>query len=911
MQVFRSRYALFALGIFLFAGSSSALEEAPFRRKELGPVEIPREALVRQGRFIKSGLRVETTEKGVKVSRRRFPSGGEPHGLEIPEHLGGGFLFYQSLAAGGAGVTAIYRAQDWTGPLRPLSRIPFPIERVSPGFDRFYVFGVIQQTAIDPDSGQFLPLDPLPSVVTVENLSFSFPGRALIQAPLVGVMMTSDFGRSWQRVPEMRAMDHGKRTSSRPGPGGKRHGLPQLSGGTFHQAAHSRAFAEVVTSGVLYEGVAYGIFEGRLYRLLEDATDGFRVVSGEELSGAEKSCVGVPGGETREQPPLFVCRGKETAVYRLSAPHGQIEAKTIRVGAWPKQARVLAAGEGGVLLSHSCDGTSTDRGCLLTSGRGSFLKREDRILPKTGKEPAYVVHGSQAWAVWVEGAKKTVVADPLLRRPGQKADRQTWKIPKEHTLSEFLLHGTLLPQGSLINDELALWVVLQDRLLGFRLGASKEPSFGSVQRPSKRVLFDGPRAMLWGAAGFAKRSEDGGQVFEELSLPFRSGDADLAQRNSATQEVAMGCSEVGCVLGSLIRLGYGVLPEVEEVLPAAVPRAPEGPGRFRFVCTEGRRATPSGKSSESGYPSFWEAPAPLAPVASAKFSAAFPTDHARLYAYGPAEGGWSRGAGAQLLFIDPWAFGPVERSALSPRFFDSSADAQARLGLLDRAVSHQSIQLDPDGKHGVIELRSRDESELLAFVSGQPLRRFFGAQELGLRHLVSAVYAEGELYGGFLLGREFLITRFSAEKLEVIGRYPLGEGGPKGVNLVRTTEGQLGVSMEADDGLIVYPVALDGELGEPLMVREMRDRPEACSADATGFIVERELSVAPYVESLDGENLRLSGIRARYIVGHGAPCLEALTARAGEALHVKRGAWGREAVPLNVLSTTRIELMCE
>lgn len=903
----RSRFQRsFCLSFSLGLASSSALAQETAERPHKTPsefpsAEIPLEALSRLGRFIKSGLRVETTERGVKVSRLRFPSGGEPRGLEIPPHLGGGFLFSQSLAVGGTGVAALYRAEEWTGELRPLARIPFPVERIVVGFDRFYVFGVVQAVAIDPSTGAFLSLDPLPPLVTVDDVAFSFPERAQVKAPLVGVLQTQDSGQTWQQVKDADGLE---KASNSPG------GETATSSRSFEQGSKSRAFVQVVTSGVLEKGAAYGISEGHLYRLFHDKREGFRVEQGERVTAAETTCVGVPGGQKGDDP-LFVCRGPETVVYRLLVSEKNSEGKLLLLGSWPKGTRVLSGADGGVLLSHDCSGKQSERGCLVRARKREDRFLPDTFLPDTGAEVTYVLGGSEVWGVWVEAKKQRVVAAPLLGRVGRPKDLQSWKIPKENMLAEFLQQGTLLPQGSFIQEELAVWVVLQDRLMGVRLGASKEPSFGSVQRPLTRALFDGPRALLWGAAGFAKWSEDGGQIFDEISLPFRSGDAELSARQPATGEVSMGCSEVGCVLGSLIRLGYRTLPEAEASLPEALPRPPEGPGRFRFVCALSRTERPHPQSRDPAFPSFWEASAPNAPPGSAQFSVGFPADQARLYASGPAEGGWSRGASAELFFIDPWRFGPVKRTAPTPRFFASSADAQGRMGLLDRAASHQLVHLDPDGEQGAVELRSRDRVELVTFLPGEPLRSFVAPEDLGLRHLVSVVRSGGDLYGAFLLGREVLVARFVSASLEVIGKFPLGDGGTRGVRLIRTKEGHLGLSMEADDGLLIYPLSAQGELGDPLLIPEMRERPEACSPEATGFLVERELSVSPYMENQSGENLRLSGVRARFYVGHGAPCLESLTARAAEPLSVTRGGWGREAVPLSVFSTTRTELMCE
>src|SRR5690606_11411825 len=104
----------------------------------------------------------------------------------------------------------------------------------------------------------------------------------------------------------------------------------------------------------------------------------------------------------------------------------------------------------------------------------------------------------------------------------------------------------------------------------------------------------------------------------------------------------------------------------------------------------------------------------------------------------------------------------------------------------------------------------------------------------------------------------------------------LGSSGERGVELVRTRAGDLGVAMDGDEGLFVFPVSDQGELGEPVVTDPTGARPPACPSEASGFIVERELSVAPYVETSEGRLMPVTRLRGRFFVGYGQPCLESV-----------------------------------
>src|SRR5690606_17209884 len=108
MVVWRILRVSFALASALWLSSSVASGDS-----SRAPQVVPWSVLTAEGRRIESGWRVERQGERIHVAQRTFPPGGQPQGVELPAHLGGGFLFSVPLAADGQSATAFYRARTW------------------------------------------------------------------------------------------------------------------------------------------------------------------------------------------------------------------------------------------------------------------------------------------------------------------------------------------------------------------------------------------------------------------------------------------------------------------------------------------------------------------------------------------------------------------------------------------------------------------------------------------------------------------------------------------------------------------------------------------------------------------------------------------------------------------------------
>lgn len=925
---------------------------------------LPRHFLRHGGRRIESGLRVETSQRGVRVADKLFPGGGEVRGMALPSHLGGGYLFFQPVSADGTSATIFYRAKTWTGDLQPLARIPFAVRHVEAGMDRLYALGISLQVALDAETGDLLPLDPLPPLVTVSGMAFDGPRRALVEGPLSGVLYTGDSGLTWKRVPGARHIEvdqAGSRLFVRTEEGlalidgaGRKvpvaatqidpatlsttpferliAGQVQLDSesdsteffpatGEGQRDERERQWVAAIATGARSADRAFAIAEGKLLELRLGTE--FELYARPTRVPPSAKCVATssPGKLGAQRGPLFLCQGERFQVLTLprkgTAANPPESAENVQL-LWekPNSGRLLSYGGGAALVSGSC---TERRGPPQSACFVDYEGSRDVVLPSAALLPgtplSVSVSEKEVWAIWLDRKRLKIFAERLFAKGSQSSVKREWHVPEDHSIADFLKSGAVLPRASQTEAGLAVWLTLRDKFVGVLLGDSEEPSFGAVQRSLSRAVFDGPRAALWGAAGFFKQTEDGGQTFRESTLPYRSGDPELSSVINQVEAVKMGCSEVGCVLGRLLRIRWDIREETEAPLPPARPFVVKGEGRYRYSCSLMQSSRTRTAEAGEGFPDFWEEPSPRLQIGTEGSSVGFPDDLARLYAWGPTDTSWGRTGRTQALFVDPYRPVRLRKTAPTIQLFSSHLDAQDRLGLVDRISSFRYQALDPDGSSGVMVLRGRSSTELLVFEEGKPLERFEGAAELGLRTIRGVVAARGSLVAAFHQGTTLSLVRLAGGVAEPFLELPLGDTGERGIQLVRTQSGDLGLFMEGDSALFVYPLSDRGEMGEPIVMPHSGAQPPICAPEASGFIVDRELRVTPYLESTSGVLLPINRLRAKLVVGYGRMCIEALRGHARQLSPLVTSRSVSSGVSLAVLDSDahgrRLELLCE
>jgi hypothetical protein len=148
--------------------------------------------------YLLGGLRVAIYDDGrVERAAERFGA-GVVEVIELPERMGDGYLFYQS----GSHDTKLWRADRFTGELKPLAAITRPTDEVVVGFDRLYLRGRYNAlVAVDPEDGRLRPLGPLPPAASFGSMAFADGWRAVVDTDLQGPLATFDAGETWRPLP--------------------------------------------------------------------------------------------------------------------------------------------------------------------------------------------------------------------------------------------------------------------------------------------------------------------------------------------------------------------------------------------------------------------------------------------------------------------------------------------------------------------------------------------------------------------------------------------------------------------------------------------------------------------------------------------------------------------------------------
>jgi hypothetical protein len=148
--------------------------------------------------YLLGGLRVALHANGrTEVAAERFGH-GVIEVIELPERLGGGYVFYSSDGRG----TKLWRADTWTSTLRPLAALTRATDEIIIGFDRLYLRGHYNGlVAIDPEDGRLRPLGALPPVAALGEMAFADSWRAVVDTDLRGPLATFDAGATWRALP--------------------------------------------------------------------------------------------------------------------------------------------------------------------------------------------------------------------------------------------------------------------------------------------------------------------------------------------------------------------------------------------------------------------------------------------------------------------------------------------------------------------------------------------------------------------------------------------------------------------------------------------------------------------------------------------------------------------------------------
>lgn len=883
---------VFALSAACGGGPASRAPGAPSRGAELAPLAGPLgpsrwvpegaeggaviEALADgTQRVLLHRLRVEASPDGtVRRATELLPANASA--LELPERLGGGYVFVAS-----SGSTQLWKSHDFLGRLEPLARLGRSPLQALAGPDRLLlrapsgdrIFG------LDLRSGALVAPSPLPAAPRLGWLTFADAWRGVAFADLLGLVGTSDAGANWRplgvsALPKSvtAAGDHfvidatneryvvdarGQAAredlpQARPASSAASDGRPRLPPGPFGPHPLRAALEE---GWPLRDGTA-AVARGGRVGLVRLTDGGVTALSTERVDGEDDAhcqALRLGGGVG------FACGapGRGTSIYALAEPLGLRP-----VASFTKPRAVSPSGNGAIVVRGSCDpegdpsreGAQTGHAYCVFGARGGapwqFSTRGDVgvervvalgdgrvvvLVPPRGGDPGRVV-------TLRPGASASEPAQPggvALRLPQAEGSRA-------------LLQRGLWLEGFWESSpgEIAGWVEAGGTVVGVRVRASDGTLTVGKPREGADAVLSGPYALgalegerLW-------ETTDGGQSWHGVDLP-------PALRSRALRGRA--CGPAGCTLAfereTWLRVGWGETGTgdlADAASPAAVSE-PSTTASTTFRCEVERALSPvqappptparasrprhrvglavAAERENGPWASFRGAPPPALPAGYAGFDAgpgsgvpAF-----RLYAWTPKGVNFAQSARLLGRFYDRYdATGAVRSTALGlPPWPDENAMSDA-LGFAGTPVVLHALP-DPSGRAVLASICRSNRCELFGLAQGRPVERLPEADDAPYTRLMppssSAVWTDDAWFVSLGDTSQVTIWRIEPARSRVLTRLPrlppVGGGPPELVSLVRRARGPgiglfaqgLGSFGRSDRELYVVP--LDPQTGAP------------------------------------------------------------------------------------------------
>ncbi len=868
-------------------------------------------------RLIAYGLRILSRPGGtVELAREYLPVARSVQALELPQRLGGGFLFYVQASSS----TLFFRAPTFTGELEPFARLDFEAEQVIAGFDRLYVIARRPDriVALDMEHGAAVGIGSLPPSPAYSKLAFVDAWFGAVELPFRGILVSFDAGASWhplgQTATSLEAKDGALRLVGADGT------LDLDRNGTFTRrdapspaAPRENAVASALRGAQRPPGDArpragQNALKLAVLRGFRDADGSFVVANAGTLQRVRASDGKLldsdehayPGGGECSALPLgrgfgFSCNDDagQTTLYSYVRPLGMR-----RVRSFAGARYVASSGNGALVIRGACAGPASAPGAYCVATNADDF-REIHVRGDLGVERV----------VALADGRVAVIVPPRLGAPGflslidehGQERRLPLKLPDAAPAAALLDKGLWLDGFVEGPSGLAGWVVGSEPFVGVRIALDGTVSTGRPESSIDRALLSATRALVVARTGRTRESIDGGFDWSEVELPSEF-EAGRELRDDARLQ---GCSELGCAFSGFVRVGWrsrDAAPGLRIAsLPNPTPLLQPGGSRWSLRCeatgevsepalplvARPRAATHGDEPQPAPWLPFFELPPPALAAGEVGFDTVSSESEANpfhVYAWGERGADWGRAGHLQLRTVDRFQ---VQRGVLQSAVTRNpwpDATASAEMFGFDGSNNPTSwrVVLDAGERSGAVLVSARGLLDVLLFEEGKSVAHIPNAGRLGLNFgMLSSVAKLSDAWytASFNESHALSVARIVGSRVERLAEYPDLGRDISSASLVRGAHvDELGIWVMGR-GWFLYPIdPTTHAVGSPLYQSpaDLAVIPPPCADDGDGFLLTGGPSLEPNLRFSD----ELTGrrVEAQFLWSARGLCTRALAA---------------------------------